>query len=187
MEVYLSNVRYSYRKKENALKDNFPAVFTPGNEPYLGLKSLLWFDKVIIWTMEGTQSVASFTHTHREKLSELKQAACQIIPQGITIALSIRELIRQAYLFPAQILIRPLIERAAVISYLCLYPDYVALWHSGWEYGKRPSLAKMMHATSEDKVDLNEAKNVCDANNHIVHGDPIGSYYNLIHLSDGMA
>jgi hypothetical protein len=37
-------------------------------------------------------------------------------PQGISLALSIRELIRQGYLFAALVLVRPLIERAVRIS-----------------------------------------------------------------------
>jgi len=43
----------------------------------------------------------------------------------------------------------------------------------------------MISAMSGSKVDLEEAKKVCEAHNHIVHGDPIGSYYNLVHLGDG--
>ena len=128
-----------------------PSVFTPSNEPYLGIKSILWFDRVIVWALDGNRRVADYTHDHMSELSELQHAACQIIPQGVNIALSIRELIRQAYLFPAQVLMRPLIERAAIISYLCLHPNAVALWHSGWQYSKRPKLAEMMHAMSGTK------------------------------------
>src|SRR4030042_2763287 len=95
-----------------------PTVFTPDNEPYLGLKSVLWFDRIIIWALAGNKLIAEYTHKHSKRLSPLQRAACQIIPQGINIALAIRELIRQGYLFPAVFLMRPLIERAAVISYL---------------------------------------------------------------------
>ena len=164
-----------------------PAVFGPDNEPYLGLPALLWFDRVIVWALAGNQGVAAYTHANRERLSPLQHAACQIIPQGINIALAIRELLRQGYLFPAMVLMRPLIERAAVMSYLCLHPEAVALWHEGWKYRERPSLVTMLQAMAGEKADPQEAKNVCDAHNHIVHGDPIASYYNLVHLGDGRA
>jgi hypothetical protein len=36
---------------------------------------------------------------NRMQLSDLQKAACQIVPQGINLALTIRELIRQGYLF----------------------------------------------------------------------------------------
>jgi hypothetical protein len=125
-------------------QNNIPPVFDPGNEPYLGLMSLLWFDRIICWAAEGNVRVASWTQLNRESLIPLQHAACQIIPQGIGIALSIRELIRQAYLFSSLVLIRPLIERAAIISYLDVNPDDVVLWENGWKCRVRPSLAKMM-------------------------------------------
>jgi hypothetical protein len=62
--------------------------------------------------------IAAYTRLHRDELTDLQRAACQIVPQGINLALSIRELIRQGYLFAALVLVRPLIERAAIISYM---------------------------------------------------------------------
>jgi len=166
---------------------NPPAVFTPDNEPYLGLQSLLWYDRIIVWALSGNQRVAAYTIDHRDRLSALQRAACQIIPQGINIALRIRELIRQGYLFPALVLMRPLIERAAVISYLCANRGEVHLWESGWRYRERPKLATMLLAMSGAKVDLGEAQKICDAHNHIVHGDPLSSFHNLVRLGDGRA
>lgn len=162
-----------------------PMVFTPLNEPYLGLKSLLWFDRIIIWALSANEMAATYTQNNRSNLTSLQKAACQIIPQGISIALSIRELLRQGYLFPAMVLIRPLIERAAIISYLDLNPNDVALWEAGWKHGRRPSLKTMLEAMAGTKVNIGATQDVCDAHNHIVHGDPIASYYNLVHLSDG--
>jgi hypothetical protein len=162
-----------------------PVIFMPDNEPYLGLQSVLWFDRIIVWALEGNQRVASFTHAHKNELSALQKAASQIIPQGINIALSIRELVRQGYLFPALVLMRPLIERAAVLSYLNANPIAVALWESGWKHGQRPSLAKMLQSMSGTNIDPKVAQAVCDAHNHIVHADPIGTYHNLVELSDG--
>ena len=78
-----------------------PPIFMPDNEPYLGLKSVLWFDRIICWALDANSEVAKWTRDHAHSLGGLQRAACQIIPQGISIALSIRELIRQGYLFSA--------------------------------------------------------------------------------------
>lgn len=74
--------------------DGNPAVFTPDNEPYLGLPSLVWFDRVIVWALAGNKLVAAHTHENQAALNDLQRSSCQIIPQGINIALSIRELLR---------------------------------------------------------------------------------------------
>ena len=158
-----------------------PAVFTPNNEPYLGRLSLLHFDLVITSCLELNDEVAAYTRKH--ELSELQQAACQIVPQGINLSLSIRELIRQGYLFAAVVLLRPLIERAGIVSYLHERPEAVALWRSGWRYGERPSFIKMLE-TMQGETDIEQTKLVCDTLNHIVHGDPAGSDFNLVPLED---
>jgi len=156
-------------------------VYLPNNEPYLGRPSVYNFDQVIMSCLEQNTEVAAYTH--RKQLSDLQKAACQIIPQGINLALTIRELIRQGYLFSALVLMRPLIERTATISYLHSYPDEVEAWKAGWEYRDRPSLAKMLE-TMSDSHDISEAKQICEVFNHIVHGDPVGANWNLVHLSD---
>ncbi len=117
------------------------------------------------------------------QLSGLQKAACQIIPQGINLALTIRELVRQGYLFGALVLMRPLIERAATISYLHSNPDEIKAWENGWQYRERPSLSKMLD-TMSGGVDTTRANQLCTHFNHIVHGDPIGSKWNLVRLSD---
>lgn len=156
----------------------------PDNEPYLGLESLLWFDRHICWSMESNVKVAEWTRQNVSSLTAIQHAACQIIPQGIGIALSIRELLRQAYLFSAMILIRPLIERAAVISYLTSHPEAVSLWEDGWRHKKRPSLATML-ASMVEEATVEDAQKICSAHNHMVHGDPMSCYQNLISLADG--
>lgn len=161
-----------------------PAVFTPDNEPYLGRKSVFHFDEVIVSALQASTDVAVFTREHTDDLSDLQKAACQIIPQGINLALSIRELVRQGYLFAAIVLMRPLIERAAIISYLHERPEEVRLWRDGWQFGKRPNLATML-ATMHGKADIDQAKHICDTFNHVVHGDPIGSSFNLVDLGSG--
>lgn len=80
---------------------------------------------------------------------------------------------------------RPLIERAAVLSYLIANPPAVALWESGWKHAHRPSLARMLQSMSGTNIDPKTAQAVCDTHNHIVHADPVGTYHNLVDLSDG--
>src|SRR5260370_4791162 len=72
-----------------------PAVFTPYNEPYVGSKALMRFDLAIVEAMKANQAVAR--GSHQGPLTPLQLAACEIIPQAISISLSIRELIRQGY------------------------------------------------------------------------------------------
>lgn len=158
------------------------AVYLPSNEPYLGRESVYHFDQVIMSCLDANSEIAAFTHT--VKLSSLQKAACQIIPQGINLSLTIRELIRQGYLFGALVLMRPLIERAAIISYLYKYPEKVKTWEDGWRFGKRPSLSEMLD-TMGGKADIATAKQICETFGHIVHGDPVGSQWNLIKLSSG--
>lgn len=157
-------------------------VYLPSNEPYLGRASVFHFDQVIQSCLEANGKTAAFTHTI--ELSDLQKAACQIIPQGVNLGLTIRELVRQGYLFGALVLIRPLIERAATISYLNAYPSEVQVWMDGWRHRERPNLSKMLDAMSGQHVDLERAKLICDTFNHIVHGDPMGAQWNLIPVGE---
>jgi len=59
-------------------------------------------------------------------------------------------LVRTGYLFSAEILLRPLIERVAVISYLMHIGDKALdLWEQGWPYKTRPPLSKMLDSIKE--------------------------------------
>ncbi|TKB91171.1 MAG: hypothetical protein E8D40_09475 [Nitrospira sp.] len=161
-----------------------PAVYTPDNEPYLGRDSLMRFDQTIIGALKANQAVASASRVATD-LSSLQRAACEIIPQAISISLSIRELIRQAYLLSGFILVRPLIERTAIISYLVRKPDAVELWKQGWPHGKRPSLARMLDSMGWAQVGESMGRKICDLYNHLVHGDPMASQWNTIDLPGG--
>lgn len=121
-----------------------PVVFTPDNEPYLGRELLLHFDQLICSVME--QNAATAPKTHRGQLSDHQRMACQVIPQALSIALSIRELIRQGYLFGGHVLSRALVERAAILLYLHHYPHDIQRWNRGWHLRDAPGLAKMLDA-----------------------------------------
>ena len=160
------------------------AVFTPDSEPYIVRESVYQFDQMIICCLEVNKKAAAFSRSNIKQLSELQHAACQLIPHGINIALSIRELVRQGYLLGALVLMRALIERAAIVSYLCETPEAIQLWKDGWKHGKRPSLATMLSTMSEN-VDVAAAQEICNHFNHIVHGDPIGASHGIITLDNG--
>jgi len=164
-------------------ENNNPVVFTPGNEPYLGRGRLLHFDRTIVATLKANRAVAAASRD--SDLTDLQQAACQIIPQGVSIGLSIRELLRQGYLFSAFVLLRPLIERAAIMSYLVRHPEAVEHWKNGWKHGERPSLRRMLDAMGWSEVDTSMAKQICEFFGHAVHGDPLSVYWNTIELHDG--
>lgn len=126
-----------------------PAVYTPDNEPYLGRATVLAFDNAIIASMNANAHIAPYTY--KIEKSDLQLAACQIIPQGFSIALAIRELVRQGYLFGASVLMRSLVERAVTIMYLYENPDKVAIWTDGWKHKERPNLAQMLNSIGKDK------------------------------------
>jgi hypothetical protein len=158
-------------------------MFKPDADPYLGRDQLRRFDLTIVGAMKANTAVAAASHLLT--LSPLQAAACEILPQAVSIALSIRELIRQAYLLSGLILIRPLIERTAIISYLSRTPEAVDLWKKGWPHKKRPSLATMLDSMGWSEVEASMGQQICSLFNHVVHGDPLASHWNLIHLETG--
>ena len=90
------------------------------------------FDNLICSCLELNSKCAP---TSRGRpLSRFQHALCILVPQTITLALSIRELIRQGYLFGAKVLVRPLTERAVTILYLSKNPDALQIWDDGWKY-----------------------------------------------------
>ena len=91
------------------------------NDPYLGRESVYHFDQMISAAMERSRAVAEWTHSNA--LTPLQKAASEILPHSFSLACAVRELVRSGYLFPAEVLIRPLLERAAVISYLAEVPE----------------------------------------------------------------
>ena len=71
-----------------------PLIFTPENEPYLGGESVFHFDQIIISCMKSSKWAADYTIRCKNGLTRLQLCAREVIPQGINIALSIRELVR---------------------------------------------------------------------------------------------
>jgi len=158
------------------------AVYLPHNEPYLGDAELLAFDQMIPLAMAVNTSIAA--RTFEGNLDELQIAATEIIPQGVSISLSIRELIRQAYLYSAAILVRPLIDRAGTICWLRDHPNALMFWRNGWPRKDQPSFEMLMahlHPTAEQDF----KKDFVRMLHKHVHSDPEGSSYNMFERNDG--
>lgn len=159
-----------------------PVVFTPDNEPYLGREPLYQFDQIICAAME--QNAATAPTSHGRVLTDHQTMACQVIAQALSITLSIRELIRQGYLFGAHILLRPLEERKTILLYLHLHPEEIEKWNSGWHHGEAPGLAKMMEAIQRkwQRTPIERGRDLTAAMNSLVHGKPDSAKWNLVTL-----
>lgn len=163
------------------MNSEHPITYSPENEPYLGRESLHAFDKLIVACLEVNSTIAPTSYC--ANLTALQKAATQIIPQGISLALSIRELIRQGYLFGAVVLIRPLVERAAILRYVAEHPDGLKLWEQGWRHRERPSLSTMLNAIGKQEFPDIGAE-LTRPYNSLTHGDPGSSKWNLVELGE---
>ena len=154
------------------------AVYLPHNEPYLGRAQLLAFDRAIPAAMQLNIAVAA--RTFEIKMSPQQAAVSEIVPQGISIALGVRELIRQGYLFSAAILLRPLLERTALVFYLLDTPAAVTAWHAGWPRSDQPSLPKLIeHLLSRaGKSGTLGVKELATMLHKVVHSDPMAAHWN---------
>jgi len=162
-----------------------PIVYTPDNEPYLGRELLFHFDQIIISTLEHNSKVAPLTHD--SELSDLQNMACQTIAQSLSIALSMRELIRQGFLFGAHVLERSLAERVTIMHYLYLHPEEIEKWNNGWAFRDAPGLAKMLEEI-QIKLERDEFVKghiITEKWNSIVHGKPDSAIWNFIFTEKG--
>lgn len=128
--------------------NSIPVVFTPDNEPYLGRTSVHVLDVTISACLGLSGRVAPTTYAVEK--SDLQKAACQLIPQAINLALAVRELVRQGYLFGALILLRSLVERVAILRYIISSPKGIDLWKRGWNHKEAPCLAEMLRAMQQE-------------------------------------
>ena len=159
-----------------------PVVFTPDNEPYLGRQLLFHFDQLISSAME--QNAVTAPTSHGRTLSDHQRMACQVIAQALSIALSIRELIRQGYLFGAHVLLRALVERSAILLYLQLHPGEIEKWNRGWHHKEAPSLAKMFDAiqSKQQRESAIRGSDLTAAMNSLLHAKPDSAPWNLMPL-----
>jgi hypothetical protein len=161
-----------------------PVVFTPDNEPYLGQNLLFHFDQIISSVMKQNSITAPITHGR--PLTDHQRMACQVIPQALSITLSIRELIRQGYLFGAHVLLRALVERAAILLYLHLYPEEIDRWNRGWHQQEAPGLAKMFDAiqSKEQRDPAVRGRDLTASMNSLLHAKPDSAPWNLVSMGE---
>ena len=159
-----------------------PVIFTPDNEPYLGRELLFHFDQLISSAME--QNAVTAPTSHGRILTDHQRMACQVIAQALSITLSIRELIRQGYLFGAHVLLRALVERAAILLYLHLLPEEIDKWNRGWHQQDAPSLAKMLEAiqSKQQRDSVVRGRDLTAAMNSLLHAKPDSAPWNLVPL-----
>ncbi len=162
-----------------------PAVFMPDNEPYLGRATLLQFDQTISTVLKLNLSTAQ--RSHGMQLSDMQQMACVVIPQSVSLALSIRELVRQGYLFGAHMLVRPLVERVTILLYLQAVPSAIVKWKRGWHSGDAPGLSRMLEAIQRagNRPDIAKGADLTAPFNSLLHGKPDSAPWNTIALDGG--
>lgn len=153
---------------------------------------LYHFDQMIVCALEVQQQAADWSREHRDVLTRLQRAASQLVPGACSIALGIRELIRQGYLFPGFMLLRPMVERVATVSYLIENPETLGLWEEGWPYAKRPKLTALLAAMKTEDLPAETAdlapgaRDVANHYNSLTHGDPASAQANLVIGLDGL-
>jgi hypothetical protein len=160
-------------------------IFTPDDEPYLGRELLFHYDQLISAAMKQNSTTAPTTHNLN--LTDLQRMACQVIAQAISIMLSIRELIRQGYLFGAHVLVRAFVERAVILLYLHHYPEKVSHWKDGWHSrAGAPSLARML-----DEIQIKQGPEIpfrgrdfTESMNSLLHAKPDSAPWNLISMDN---
>ncbi len=169
-------------------------IFTPDDEHYLGVLLVHQLDLLIVPLTQQQVRIAEWTHSN--ELTPLQQAASELAPGACSLALSIRELVRQGYLLAALVLTRPLLERVATLSYLVENPGQVKLWRQGWPHKGRPSLRTRMRTMglppdpdspmwSVDAPNMDDISAMINRYNGLVHGDPVSAYSTAVLLPDG--
>lgn len=146
------------------------------------------FDQVITALMEQQVKVAAWTRSH--KLSPLQTAASELAPGACSLVLSVRELVRQGYLYAAMVLMRPVVERVGTLSYLIEHPDGLTVWEGGWKHVTRPTFNQLLE-TMRGTADVpgapsdSDIATVARRYHELVHGGPSAASGVLIRLDDG--
>jgi hypothetical protein len=184
----MANPKQVVEQKSRSARDTEsmpPIVFTPDDEPYLGRPLVHAFDQLICAVMEANAAVAPTTHA--KALTDTQAMACQVIAQSLSIALSIRELIRQGYLFGGHVLLRALVERAVILLYIHHYPSEIGKWNRGWEIREAPSLSKMFDQL-QSKLKHSpgvRGSELTASMNSLLHSKPDSARWNLVRLGEG--
>lgn len=163
------------------------AIFGIDDEPYKGRDLLARFDKMLVMCTDKIMLLPTISTNNAEELESLsshQKMAIQLVNQTLNLAFSLRELIRQGYLFGALTLERSLAERAVILLYLKDKPSDIKLWEAGWNANhnnknlKAPSLAKMIALVGQGQF-----KGAANGLNDLVHGKP-ASIFRAAMVSD---
>jgi len=164
--------------------DGASAIYSPGNEPYLGVPMLQQFDEMLVVLMEQNHKIGPWTR--RNVLTAMQLAACELVPQTSSLLFGMRESIRQCYLLSAAVMIRPILERISTFSWLNEHPEGLELWTAGWLYGQRPSLKTRMESMGSTPTAPDDSgASVRDFLNSLVHGDPEAANMSAVFHDDG--
>ncbi|MDC5870533.1 DUF5677 domain-containing protein [Vibrio europaeus] len=129
------------------------AIFGIDNEPYKGRELLVRFDEMLVMCTDKVMLLPTISTNNADEIENLsapQKMAIQLVNQSLNLAFSIRELIRQGYLFGALTLERSFAERVVTLLYLKEKPDHIKLWEAGWNTNhnnknlKAPGFAKMI-------------------------------------------
>ncbi|MDH5928940.1 hypothetical protein AB4179_19475 [Vibrio lentus] len=152
------------------------AIFGIDDEPYRGRELLTHFDKMLVMCTDKIMLLPPLSTNNALELESLlpqQKMALQVTNQTLNLAFSLRELIRQGYLFGALTLERSLAERAVILLYLKNNPSDIKLWEAGWNTNhnnknlRAPSFAKMIAVVGDGMF-----KGATSGLNDIVHGKP---------------
>jgi hypothetical protein len=83
------------------------------------------------------KGIAGFCESETN-MSGREKAVLAIASSTISITHSSNLLVRNGYLLAAKVLIRPLIERVAVLACITKSDQYLAQWYKGWKQGSGP-------------------------------------------------
>jgi hypothetical protein len=143
----------------------------PAEGHYGGLKSLGMLDDALSSAQMsvGALAFSSNTAPARYRNTPLQDAVVGLILPTISVAAAIRELLSQAYVPAARILMRPLWERTAIVDYIVTQPDGLTRWLSG----KQPSLLQLLKLIFADDDPNGEMSRMSVREFHsVIHADP---------------
>lgn len=90
-------------------------------------------------------------HCNRN-VEEIEQSCVQILTESITLTLAAGELLKMHYVFPAEVLVRTIVDRVSTVQHIAINGQQGL---RDWQLDKLPSLAnrmKALHDFTEDKM-----------------------------------
>ncbi len=120
----------------------------------------------------------------RNKLTPLQEGAIHLIPQATHLAASIQHLLDGALLLGSNVLLRPLIERVATMSYLYAHPNRVMDWSRDWKGTQRPNFSVMVSTIADGlhEIGSGDSRGLLHG---LVHGNFSSEWSNQVKRADG--